>query len=752
MLLNSDARRVPLADGCVQTVVTSPPYWGLRKYSGDMVQVFGGVAGCQHEWGAFKTDPVHPVNRRCDKCGRFGVTERLVDDYVVTTCNNCNLETKSKSGTKGIKGITGKKPGVEHLDNLNFEEVKQGQFCRLCGAWRGELGLEPTPEMYVEHIVEIFREVRRVLRDDGTCWINLGDSYASQGGKGVNRYFDGRENEYGAGNRAMNTVASGLKPKDLCGIPWAVAFALRDDGWYLRSDIIWSKPNPMPESLNGWRWERHRVKVKDCQIKSGTLDKGAFYGQALNDIEALGLTAQWRDCPGCPTCEPHSGYVLRRGSWRPTKSHEYLFMLAKSDRYFADADAVREEQTGTAHSKGTKLHPPIEDAGIGHNDWHKYTPDVEVPGGRNRRTVWHIATAPYSGAHFACVDTETEILTRRGWRRWFELQSGQLVSGFNIQTGLLEWQPLDRVVSYEVQKQPMIKVGNRDLDMLLTPNHRCVVRSRTKKETITKDYQIVGANKLNSRRYIPVASEWDKQNFVVRHQYIHPAFAEICGWLLSDGHIIHDKYIGISQSLEVNKHKCGRIKSRLNILRADYKEHIATREYNGKPYRMMNLTIKGWVADKFLEIFPLKNIPGDIMDWSDRALGALLRGFIGGDGHKRDDGRTVIVQKDYDRISMLQAIAVKLGYTARLTRRKGGTWNLFLTNRTYRGLRGTNGKGTTITKELYSGIVWCPQTPLNTFVARRNGSVFITGNTFPPALVEPCIKAATSEHGCCPQK
>ena len=220
--------------------------------------------------------------------------------------------------------------------------------------------------------------------------------------------------------------------------------------------------------------------------------------------------------------------------------------------------------------------------------------------------------------------------------------------------------------------------------------------------------------------------------------------------MLSDGHIIHDKYIGISQSLEVNKHKCGRIKSRLNILRADYKEHIATREYNGKPYRMMNLTIKGWVADKFLEIFPLKNIPGDIMDWSDRALGALLRGFIGGDGHKRDDGRTVIVQKDYDRISMLQAIAVKLGYTARLTRRKGGTWNLFLTNRTYRGLRGTNGKGTTITKELYSGIVWCPQTPLNTFVARRNGSVFITGNTFPPALVEPCIKAATSEHGCCP--
>jgi len=137
----------------------------------------------------------------------------------------------------------------------------------------GQIGIEPTPEAYVERLVEVFREVHRVLRDDGTLWLNLGDSYNGRGGAGG---LKAGQPEY-PGRRI-----SALKPKDLVGIPWRVAFALQADGWYLRSDIIWSKPNPMPESVTD----------------------------------------------------------------RPTKSHEHVFLLSKQARYFYDADSIREPPTG----------------------------------------------------------------------------------------------------------------------------------------------------------------------------------------------------------------------------------------------------------------------------------------------------------------------------------------------------------------------------------------------------------------------
>ena len=141
----------------------------------------------------------------------------------------------------------------------------------------GQLGLEPTPEAYIARMVEVFREVRRVLRDDGTLWLNLGDSYASSGGE---RSYGSSDNGTGRGpgTKRHDVPNSGLKPKDLIGIPWRVAFALQADGWYLRSDCIWHKPNPMPESV--------------------------------------------RD--------------------RPTKAHEYLFLLSKRERYYWDAEAVKE--------------------------------------------------------------------------------------------------------------------------------------------------------------------------------------------------------------------------------------------------------------------------------------------------------------------------------------------------------------------------------------------------------------------------
>ena len=217
----------------------------------------------------------------------------------------------------------------------------------------GQLGLEATPDEYVAGMVAVFREVRRVLADTGTCWVNLGDSYASgprgnapddwssSGLAGAQTSARYRETlAAGTAQTRDKTKIPGLKPKDLVGIPWRVAFALQQDGWYLRSDIIWAKPNPMPESVTD----------------------------------------------------------------RPTKAHEYVFLLSKQPRYWFDADAVREPHSPdgrlkTVHDHATpNSHPNYDNVGNGNERWPN--------GGRNVRSVWSIATEPYPDAHFATFPTD----------------------------------------------------------------------------------------------------------------------------------------------------------------------------------------------------------------------------------------------------------------------------------------------------------------------------------------------------------
>lgn len=204
----------------------------------------------------------------------------------------------------------------------------------------GQIGLEKTPEEYVQRMVEVFREVRRVLRDDGTVWLNIGDCYASSAN---GQPVEEKENDDRCfRNKPFSTAVCGLKPKDLVGMPWRLAFALQSDGWYLRSDIIWSKPNPMPESVTD----------------------------------------------------------------RPTKSHEYVFLLTKKARYFYDADAVREAYNPQSISRykysldGTA---PTSRQPNGDTDRRKREANVRDPNpsGRNRRTVWEITTQPTPEAHFA---------------------------------------------------------------------------------------------------------------------------------------------------------------------------------------------------------------------------------------------------------------------------------------------------------------------------------------------------------------
>jgi len=207
-----------------------------------------------------------------------------------------------------------------------------------------QLGLESTPEQYVANMVEVFREVKRVLRDDATLWLNIGDSYANNGGahgkRDDNQQGVGakRTHAKGGGDQQPRRAPAGLKHKDLVGIPWMLAFALRADGWYLRQDIIWHKPNPMPESVTD----------------------------------------------------------------RCTKAHEYLFLLSKSERYCYDSEAMQEQATG--RDPGNKKHKYEEAYVNSKTEEHRTKAglnDVDARKTRNRRSVWTVSTRPYRGAHFA---------------------------------------------------------------------------------------------------------------------------------------------------------------------------------------------------------------------------------------------------------------------------------------------------------------------------------------------------------------
>lgn len=206
-IINGDSRSIlqSLQPESVHCCVTSPPYYGLRNYGTDG-EIWGGDDKCEHEW-----QTVHPPGQRT---------------------SDTNPGPLQNEGNKNRESLT-------------------SNTCSKCGAWRGELGLEPTPEMYVQHLVEICRGVKRVLRKDGVFWLNIGDSYAGGGGASGHTSettnMGAKTSEYGAVKSGGKTY--GLKPKDLIGIPWLVAFALRADGWYLRADLPWIKRNAMPSSV-----------------------------------------------------------------------------------------------------------------------------------------------------------------------------------------------------------------------------------------------------------------------------------------------------------------------------------------------------------------------------------------------------------------------------------------------------------------------------------------------------------------------
>lgn len=315
-----------LPDKCADMCVTSPPYYGLRDYgTGKWI---GGNPSCDHKGGEMRMRTRANINKNCG--------------------------TGSDIKNKDLK-------------------TPYGYVCRKCGAVREDLqiGLETTVDEYIERLVYVFREVRRVLNDDGTLWLNIGDCYAGSM-KGGARYPENVKNYLQGTNRGLigkpvvNAVTwSGCKNKDLVGIPWLLAFALRSDGWYLRQDIIWSKSNPMPESV--------------------------------------------RD--------------------RCTKSHEYIFLLSKSKRYYFDNEAIKEPCVNGdpnpprgsegikglfPYNKGKRLkgnnktfrgggvytsNRSFDNSAVVERESHGNKPNPFLT--RNKRSVWTVSLYPFYDAHFA---------------------------------------------------------------------------------------------------------------------------------------------------------------------------------------------------------------------------------------------------------------------------------------------------------------------------------------------------------------
>lgn len=302
-----------LEPASVQCVVSSPPYWGLRDY-GLPPLVWGGDASCDHDW----------------------IAEGL------------RTERGRGNWAQGTNGRGEEQDGGCDAAREPLRATSERADCSKCGAWRGSLGLEPTPREYVAHVVEVMRAVKRVLRRDGTLWLNFGDSYAGsrKGSTGKTSKLTNPARYDQAAFPAMTKEGlrrTGLTRKQLVGIPWRVAFALQEDGWILRSDIIWSKPCPMPES------------VED----------------------------------------------------RPTRAHEYVFLFARTRHYFYDASAIAEPATSTRPSGGTYRRPErashVDRSGRVAGSENRWS---NIGGTRNARSVWTIPPSPFPEAHFATFPPE----------------------------------------------------------------------------------------------------------------------------------------------------------------------------------------------------------------------------------------------------------------------------------------------------------------------------------------------------------
>ena len=364
-----------LPDESVHCVVTSPPYWGLRSY-GTEPQVWGGDEACAHDWGAIER------GKRKD------------------------MKPADQTRSAGRSGTTASQDGAAH---------NGGQFCSSCGAWRGELGMEPTLGLWLEHCVEVFREVRRVLRKDGTLWMNVGDAYATgANGRSAADTKAAGNDDRSFRDKPFSTVGDGLKPKDLMMMPARLVLALQADGWWLRSMLPWLKRNPMLEST------RDRPTSAIEYVFLLTRAERYFYdGEAVKTAYAESSVQRLSQ----PTFETQTGGPKDKKTGN--RSHRKVLEnihnrvpagWASSETY-QDQDpryAKRKQPRGlTPRHEGHVNHTKLDETGRGATAAMRNTrlfyQSLEAPHGMicsdDGPLAFDVATAPFHEAHFATFPT-----------------------------------------------------------------------------------------------------------------------------------------------------------------------------------------------------------------------------------------------------------------------------------------------------------------------------------------------------------
>jgi len=519
----------------------------------------------------------------------------------------------------------------------------------------GQIGLEDSLNEYIGNLLDVADELRRVLRPDGSWWLNLGDSFAGSRGAQSKDETSNNLPQDGFPDKNPGRNAS-LRRKSKMLVPHRVAIVLQDAGWIVRADCPWVKPNPMPHPVKD-RLHEHKEFVFHL-----TPEPDYWF-----DLDAVR--------------QPHKEHSIER-SKREDNRHEH-------------------SQRQTAASEET------------------LNPDQFVhQNGKNPGDILEVAVKPFPDTHFACVSDDTEILTKEGWKTHDELRRGEKVATYDTDADRVELEPISSVHTYDVDTE-LLHIGNRDLDILITEDHRNVTRHRETGEIrIRQGYELVGRDKI----LVHAPVEWETNNGIGK------PLAELLGWTIAEGHYRESGGIRIYQNEGADADRIDSLLDRLGV------PH--TRRGRRENEVIWSVPTGAW-ARAIRELAPEKRLTQYLVSLPKSDAKALFHGLVGGDGYERADGRIGHTEKDQRQRDWFQLLAFRLGYHA-----IDGSKDIHLTDRRSIGIRGTGGGGLNVDAIPYEGMVWCPKTPNGTWVARRNGRPFITGNTFPPELCEVPIKSS----------
>lgn len=568
-----------------------------------------------------------------------------------------------------------------------------------------EIGSESTPGEFLDVLLDVVEECARVLAPHGSLCFELGDTYAGSGGAG---------GDYGSGGlRAGQNVFEGSGPRgrlsdysDGRGNP---------DGM---RDTTFSGGNTRTGSGPGWPLAKSLCLIPQSFAFALSYGRNPHTGRQTDPWRVRNVVRWWR---------PNPPVGALGDKWRPATSE--ITVACKSARRYWDDIATRDGNYEPRSSIGKVDSRDTARAEVGLSSGQPGKDNN--PAGAPLQDTWRIPTAPYKGSHYACVDDQTEALTPTGWKRHHELRDGDLIATVDESGESWRFEPAT-FHRYQFDGD-LVAIDKRVTNQRLTPNHRVMVRTRKQWKS-----RVLRADELSRACFLPVAAEMEPGGVGPGEKA-----AALAGWFCAEGGM-KDNWPVIHQSQSANPHHCDTIRSLLDAAGCDYME----KSRSGDRHNEKMWIVKGPFAEWLRQFH--KNIPwSTVWGWSESDLRAMFGALIDGDGHRRADGRMQFIQKSRTTAERVQLMALRLGYRTTISNRRTGGYSVFISPGRWVDLRaGVNGNDSALGAERYVGTVWCPSVPTGFWFARRGGQPFITGNTYPPALVEPLVKAMAPPRVC----